>query len=46
MMLSLPLRNMLDGIGVRAATCFALFMSDGGSFPVGTDTPVHNHVPY
>lgn len=39
MMLSLPLRNMLDGIGERAATCFAVVMPDGGRFAVGHGEP-------
>lgn len=40
MMLSLPLRNMLDGIGERVATCFAVVMPDGSRFPVGKGDPV------
>lgn len=39
MMLSLPLRNMLDGIGERAATCFAVVLPDGARFPVGRGEP-------
>jgi len=39
MMLSLPLRNMLDGIGERVATCFAVVMPDGSRFPVGKGEP-------
>lgn len=40
MMLSLPLRTMLDGIGQRAATCFAVVLPDGSRIPVGEGLPV------
>ncbi|WP_225616695.1 SAM-dependent methyltransferase [Variovorax sp. 38R] len=40
MMLSLALHNLLDGIGERAATRFAVVMPDGSRFDVGTGAPV------
>jgi len=40
MMLSPPLCNMLDGIGQRAATRFAVVMPDGSRHEVGEGEPV------